>query len=49
MALDSGIPAGMTVFFGLTGLVYNGERWILGTSGKLVIPAWTAGIQTTGM
>ncbi|MCX7110205.1 MAG: hypothetical protein NTX45_08765 [Proteobacteria bacterium] len=32
MALDSGIPAGMTVFSGLTGLVYNGERWILGTS-----------------
>ncbi|MEI7869665.1 MAG: hypothetical protein WCI11_17395 [Candidatus Methylumidiphilus sp.] len=30
MALDSGIPAGMTVFSGSAGLVYDDERWNVG-------------------
>jgi len=31
MALDTGIPAGMTTFWRATGFVYNDESWSLGT------------------
>ena len=39
MALDSGIPAGMTVFSRFVGLVYNDRSYSLGTrSGMIRLP-----------
>ncbi len=42
MALDSGIHAGMTAFFGSAGLVYNDERWSVGTRENLMT-GWVVG------